>query len=72
MYMLKKLLAKNYYTIAIEVNKRDFVNFPEQNMISCSKEELPDTIAKFSSFDIILIDLNNNYPLNLPIITHYH
>jgi len=60
-YMLKNQLEINGYSVAaIEVNKRDFVNFPAQNMVSCSKDELPGTIAKFSAFDIILIDLNDS------------
>lgn len=58
-YILKKELAKNYYTIAIEVNKRDFLFFNDKDMVSCKIEELNNTILKYISTNIILIDLND-------------
>lgn len=60
-YMLKNQLElQGYNTAAIEVNKRDFINFNSQNMVSCSKDELPGVISKFSRFDIVLLDINDS------------
>ena len=59
-YMIKNQLElQDYNVVAIEVNKRDFSNFNSQNMISCSESELPGMISRYSSYDIILIDLND-------------
>lgn len=59
-YMLKNQLElQGYNVVAIEVNKRDFGNFNSQNMVSCSESELSSTISKYSSYDVILIDLND-------------
>ncbi len=60
-YMLKNQLElQGYNVVAIEVGKRDFSNFNSQNLISCSMSDLPSEIAKYTSYDVILIDLNNN------------
>lgn len=60
-YMLKNQLElQGYNVVAIEVNKRDFSNFNSKNMVSCSESELSSVIAKYSAYDIILIDLNNS------------
>ena len=59
-YMLKKQLSNNYYTVAIEINKRDFMFFNDKDMVSCKSIELKDLIAKYSKdCNIILIDLND-------------
>jgi len=59
-YMLKNQLElQGYNVVAIEVNRRDFSNFNSQNMVSCSVADLPSTISKYSSYDVILIDLND-------------
>ena len=59
-YMIKNQLElQDYNVVAIEVNKRDFSNFNSQNMVSCSESELPGMISRYSSYDIILIDLND-------------
>lgn len=59
-YMLKNQLElQGYNVVAIEVNKRDFSNFNSQNMVSCSISDLPSTISKYTSYDVILIDLND-------------
>ena len=58
-YMLKKQLSKNYYTVAIEINKRDFMFFNDKDMISCRANELKNLIANYNNTNIILIDLND-------------
>ena len=58
-YMLKKQLSKNYYTVAIEINKRDFLFFNDKDMTSCKDIEIKNVITKYNDCNIILIDLNN-------------
>ena len=58
-YMLKKQLSKNYYTIAIEVNKRDFMFYHDEDMVSCNSSELSSLILKYKDVNVILIDLND-------------
>ena len=58
-YMLKKQLSVNYNTIAIEVNKRDFMFYNDSDMISCSASELSNIVSKHQDANVILIDLND-------------
>ena len=58
-YMLKKQLSKNYYVIAVEINKRDFMFFNDKDMVSCRAVELNNMILKYKNANIILIDLND-------------
>jgi len=58
-YMLKKQLSKNYYTVAIEINKRDFMFYVDKDMVSCKSIELKNVVAKYNNCNIILIDLND-------------
>ena len=58
-YMMKKILSKNYYTVCIEVNKKDFMFYNDKKMVSCSASDLSQTIQSYSSANVILIDLNN-------------
>ena len=58
-YMLKKELSKIFSVIAIEVNKRDFVYFNDNEMISCDSANLEETIMKHQDVDIILLDMND-------------
>ena len=58
-YMLKKQLSKDYYTVAIEINKRDFMFYNDKDMISCKAIELNNTLIKFKNVNVILIDLND-------------
>lgn len=58
-YMLKKQLSKDYYTVAIEINKRDFLFFNDKNMVSCKGTELSNMLIRFKDANIILIDLND-------------
>ncbi len=63
-YMLKKQLSKDYYTVAIEVNKKDFMFYNEKNMFSCQANEVNNLIAQYKDANVILIDLND---LNLSL-----
>ena len=58
-YMLKKQLSNNYYTIALEVNKRDFMFFNDKDMISCNPGGLNNLISKYNTANVILVDLND-------------
>ena len=60
-YMLKNQLELQGYTVvAIEINKRDFSNFNSHNMVSCSSSDLLSVVSKYSSYDVVLLDLNNS------------
>ena len=58
-YMLQKQLSKNYYTISIEVNKKDFMFFNDNNMVSVTSDKLKDTVLKYQKANVILVDLND-------------
>ena len=58
-YMLKKILSKNYYTVCIEVNKKDFMFYQDEDMVSCTALDLSQCINHYSDANVILIDLNN-------------
>lgn len=58
-YMLKKQLSKNYYVVAIELNKKDFMFFNDKDMISCKSVEINNAIFKYKDANIILVDLND-------------
>ena len=63
-YMLKQQLSKFYSVVAIEVNRRDFIYFKDEDMISIRDNQLEDTLKKYSDRDIILLDLNDcNYEM---------
>lgn len=59
-YIAKKQLARNYDVVAVEVDKHDFMYFDEEKMYSVSTNELGNTVAKYNSSDIILIDGNTS------------
>lgn len=58
-YMLKKQLSKDYYTVAIEINKKDFMFYNDKDMVSCKSIELDNMILKYKDANVILIDLND-------------
>lgn len=60
-YMMKKELEQTFHTscFAIEVDKRDFTFFREENMISTTKASLAREIMKAVGYSCILIDLND-------------
>ena len=59
-YAMYKALNEYYNvsTVAIEVQKRDFSYFNDQNMISINETEVASTLLKNNSYDVILVDLN--------------
>ena len=58
-YMLKNQLANNYRTVAIEVNKRDFMFFNDKDMVSCRSVEFNNMLLKYKDANVILVDLND-------------
>lgn len=60
-YMMKKELEQTFHTscFAIEVDKRDFTFFREENMISTTKASLAREIMKAVGYSCVLIDLND-------------
>ena len=60
-YMMKKELEESFgvSVLAIEVDKRDFSFFREQNMISTSKSSLAREIMQAVGFGCVLVDLND-------------
>ena len=58
-YMLKKQLSLNYYTVAIEVNKRDFMFYHDKDMISCSSSDVSQVVQNYGNANVILIDIND-------------
>lgn len=58
-YMLKNQLSKDYYTVCIEINKRDFMFFNDKNMVSCKANEINNMLVKYKDANVILVDLND-------------
>ncbi|MCI8567884.1 MAG: hypothetical protein HFG48_01035, partial [Bacilli bacterium] len=59
-YMLKKTLINcGVSTVAIEVNKRDFIFFNDKEMISVNKDGLASELLKHRNVQAILVDLND-------------
>ena len=58
-YMLKKILSNNYYTVAIEINKRDFMFYRDDDMVSCNANNFSNVIYKYNNANIVLVDLND-------------
>lgn len=59
-YMMVKQLEKNYSVIALEVNKSDFRYFNDKKLISVPGTDIGNVIAKYSNYNAILIDINDN------------
>ncbi len=59
-YMMKKELEETFgmSVLAIEVDKRDFAFFREENMISTTKSSLAREIMKAVGYSCVLVDLN--------------
>lgn len=57
-YLLKKVLSDYYSTMAIELNKRDLIYFKDKDCLSIKEEELEDTLNKYNSIDMFIIDLD--------------
>ena len=57
-YIMKKQLERNYKVVALEVGKRDFMYFGDNNMYSINDNELGNVISKHDKSDVILVDVN--------------
>ena len=61
-YMMKKIIEKNYSVVCIEVDKTDFSYFKESNMISTTSSNLGSVIRQNNDKNIIIIDINESAP----------
>lgn len=59
-YMMLKQLEKNYKVAAFEIGKREFSFFRYKNMYSVDSAELQNKLSRFSDYDVIIIDVNND------------
>lgn len=59
-YIMKKQLERNYSVVALEIGKRDFIYFGDNNMHSISEMELGNNISKYNTNDVILVDVNTS------------
>ncbi|MBQ8193255.1 MAG: hypothetical protein IJZ46_04225 [Bacilli bacterium] len=59
-YLFKKILSDYYSTLALEINKRDFVYFNDKDLISIKEDQIEDTINKYNTIDTFIIDLGNS------------
>lgn len=59
-YMLKKQLEKNYKVVGIEVDSRELTFFNDKGLISVTTKELHEYLNKYSSYDVILLDVNKS------------
>ena len=58
-YMLKNILKDHYNVMALELDKRDFIYFNDNNMISIKESDLDTTIKRYNA-DVFLVDLNKS------------
>lgn len=63
-YLLKKHLESNYNVVAVEVESNDFVFLNDKTLQHTSILDLPTFIAMNSDKDVILVDLNDNDPID--------
>lgn len=59
-YMMKKVLEKNYSVAAIEVEKSDFKFLNDKELISVTNSTIGEAISKNRNKNVILIDINNS------------
>lgn len=60
-YLIKKELEEKYRynVLCIEINKRDFVFFRENNMISKERQNIAAELLRAKEYDFVLVDLND-------------
>lgn len=60
-YMMKKAMETTYNmsVLALEVGKRDFSFFKEENMISTDKNSIATELMHSKDYDCVLVDLND-------------
>ena len=59
-YLLKKVLSDYYSVKAIEVETRDLIYFKDKDLLSIKDDELQNTIDRYDSIDIFLVDLTKS------------
>ncbi len=59
-YMMKRMLEKNYKVLAVEVDKDDFAYFRDKELVSTTSANISNIISKNSTMDVILVDINNS------------
>lgn len=59
-YLLKKHLQKKYKVLAIEVEKRDFIYFNDNELISSANGVIGDLLTTNKDKNILLVDLNGS------------
>ena len=59
-YILKKHLEANYSVAAIEVDKREFMYFRDEDMYGTNSADVANSISKHNSNSIILVDINGS------------
>ena len=59
-YLLKKILSDYYSTLAIEVDKNEFIYFKDKDMISVKDKDFDATIKKYKDVDFFIVDLDDN------------
>lgn len=58
-YLLKNHLEKGYKVKAVEVDKNDFVYFNDPSLESTSSISFNEFLSRNSSYDVILVDIND-------------
>lgn len=59
-YMLRNQLKGKYRTLAIEVDKKDFQYFMDQNLVSTTSEEVNKLIRSHQDIEVFIIDINGS------------
>ncbi|MGN1311611.1 MAG: hypothetical protein ACI4U4_01200 [Bacilli bacterium] len=59
-YLLKRELKEYYKVMALEIDKRDFVYFKDEDMINIREMELENIQNKYNDIEIFLVDLNKS------------
>ena len=59
-YLMKKHLEKKYKVLAIEVEKRDFIYFNDNELISSANGVIGDLLTTNKDKNILLVDLNGS------------
>lgn len=59
-YMLKKVLSSYYSVMVLEVNKRDFTYFKDNDALTVKEDEISNVMDKYNNIDIFLLDLNKS------------
>lgn len=59
-YLMKKQLEKKYNVLAVEVEKRDFIYFNDNTLVSSANGVVGQIIDDNNDKDVILIDLNGS------------